>query len=163
MVQDLEYGKLENEFRNIQPRSGDLVICIRGNQVLVVDAELLHSSGSRPYGRYEDLWFRLDVPVFAMGLQDVVISASAVDIVRPCCEKLGIKYIMGSPVDMRTGAYSGPNCHGEEKIMRFRAAFPGAEIEEFYSDSHSDDPMARIAKKSFMVKGETLTEWSFDK
>jgi len=94
---------------------------------------------------------------------DVIISASPVDIVRPCCEKLGIKYIMGSPVDMRTGVYSGPNCHGEEKIVRFRAAFPGAEIEEFYSDSHSDDPMARIAKKSFMVKGETLTEWSFDK
>lgn len=94
---------------------------------------------------------------------DVVISASPVDIVRPCCEKLGIKYIMGSPVDMRTGVYSGPNCHGEEKIVRFNAAFPGAEIDEFYSDSHSDDPMARIAKKSFMVKGETLTEWSFDK
>ena len=34
MVQDLEYGKLENEFRNIQPHSGDTVICIRGNQVL---------------------------------------------------------------------------------------------------------------------------------
>ena len=34
MVQDLEYGRLENEFRNIQPQSGDTVICIRGKQVL---------------------------------------------------------------------------------------------------------------------------------
>ena len=34
MIQDLEYGKLENEFRNIQPQSSDTVICIRGNQVL---------------------------------------------------------------------------------------------------------------------------------
>ena len=93
---------------------------------------------------------------------DVIISASPVEIVRPCCEKLGIKYIMGSPVDMHTGKYSGPNCHGEEKVVRFNAAFPGAVIDEFYSDSHSDDPMARVARKSFMVSGETLTEWKFE-
>lgn len=93
---------------------------------------------------------------------DVVISASPVDIVRPCCEMLGIKYIMGSPVDLKTGVYSGPNCHGEEKVRRFNEAFPGAEIENFYSDSHSDDPMARIAKKSWMVAGESLSEWSFE-
>ncbi len=93
---------------------------------------------------------------------DVIISASPVEIVRPCCEMLGIKYIMGSPVDMKTGIYSGPNCHGEEKVRRFREAFPGAEIENFYSDSHSDDPMARIAKKSWMVKGESLSVWQFE-
>ena len=92
---------------------------------------------------------------------DVVISASPVDIVRPCCERLGIKHIMGSPVDLATGTYSGANCHGEEKVRRFSAAFPGAEIENFYSDSHSDDPMARIACRSFMVKGEELSPWEF--
>lgn len=92
---------------------------------------------------------------------DVVISASPVDIVRPCCEILGIKYVMGSPVDLKTGKYSGPNCHGEEKVRRFNAAFPGASIENFYSDSHSDDPMARIAQKSFMVRGEELSPWKF--
>ena len=102
-------------------------------------------------------WYRLK-----QREDDVVISASPVEIVRPCCEKLGIKYIMGSPVDMVTGKYTGPNCHGEEKVVRFNAAFPGATIDEFYSDSHSDDPMARVAKKSYMVRGETLTEWVFE-
>lgn len=92
---------------------------------------------------------------------DVIISASPVDIVRPCCERLGIKHIMGSPVELTTGVYTGPNCHGEEKVVRFNAAFPGAHIENFYSDSHSDDPMARVAGRSFMVKGETLTPWEF--
>ena len=92
---------------------------------------------------------------------DVIISASPVEIVRPCCERLGIKYIMGSPVDMHTGRYSGPNCHGEEKVRRFREAFPGMSVDDFYSDSHSDDPMARIARRAFMVKGETLTPWQF--
>lgn len=38
---------------------------VKGNQVLVVDAEVPHSSGPNPYGRYENLWFRLDIPVFA--------------------------------------------------------------------------------------------------
>lgn len=92
---------------------------------------------------------------------DVVISASPETVVRPCCEMLGIKYVMGSPVDIKTGEYSGPNCHGAEKVRRFSAAFPGAQIENFYSDSHSDDPMARIAEKSFMVRGETLSPWEF--
>lgn len=93
---------------------------------------------------------------------DVVISASPVDIVRPCCEMLGIRHVMGSPVDIRSGEYSGPNCHGEEKVRRFNAAFPGAQIDNFYSDSHSDDPMARIAQKSFMVHGEELSPWEFE-
>lgn len=93
---------------------------------------------------------------------DVVISASPVDIVRPCCERLGITRVMGSPVDLETGVYSGPNCHGEEKVRRFREAFPGAEVDDFYSDSHSDDPMAKIARRAFMVKGESLSPWKFE-
>ena len=41
---------------------------IRGNQVLVVAADTLHSSGDSPSGRYETLWFRLDIDAFAAGL-----------------------------------------------------------------------------------------------
>ncbi len=41
---------------------------ILGNQVLVVSADTVHSSGSNPYGRYETLWFRLDIDTFAEGL-----------------------------------------------------------------------------------------------
>lgn len=92
---------------------------------------------------------------------DLVITASPVDIVRPCCERLGIKRVMGSPVDMTTGRYFGPNCHGEEKVRRFGMEFPGETVEEFYSDSHSDDPMARIAQKAVMIKGERLVPWTF--
>lgn len=91
---------------------------------------------------------------------DVVISASPEALVRPACEALGISHVMGSPVDLHTGRYLGPNCHGEEKVRRFREAFPGAEIDEFYSDSHSDDPMAHIAKRAVLVRGETLLPWS---
>ena len=91
---------------------------------------------------------------------DVVISASPEFLIRPACEKLGIQSVMGSPVDKRTGAFSGPNCHGEEKVRRFREVYPEAQIDDFYSDSHSDDPLARIARRAVLVKGDRLLPWN---
>lgn len=91
---------------------------------------------------------------------DVVISASPEFLVRPACEKLGIKVIMGSPVDKNTGVFSGLNCHGEEKVRRFYKVFPEGKIEDFYSDSYSDDPLARIAKRAILVKGDQLLPWN---
>ena len=90
---------------------------------------------------------------------DVVISASPEFLIAPACEKLGIRVVMGSPVDRRTGMYSGTNCHGAEKVRRFRAVYPDAVIENFYSDSHSDDPLAELAQKAWLVKGEQLLPW----
>ncbi len=90
---------------------------------------------------------------------DAVISASPDWLIAPACEKLGIRRILGSPVDPRTGVFHGPNCHGEEKVRRFREAFPGGTIDEFYSDSHSDDPLAALARKAWLVRGERLLPW----
>lgn len=92
---------------------------------------------------------------------DLVITASPVDLVRPCCEKLGIKNLLGSPVDLKTGRYYGNNCHGEEKVRVFREKYPGAEVENFYSDSHSDDPMARIAQKAWLIRNRRVEKWTF--
>ena len=39
-----------------------------------------------------------------------------------------------------------------EKVNRFHARFPGARIESFYSDSHSDDPMATLAERAWLVR-----------
>lgn len=41
---------------------------IHGNQILAVAADTPHSSAQSPYGRYETLWFRLDIDAFAEGL-----------------------------------------------------------------------------------------------
>ena len=90
---------------------------------------------------------------------DVVISASPEFLVRPACEKLGILYIMGSPVDKKTGKYSGLNCHGAEKVDRFRKAFPNGQIDNFFSDSYSDTPLAQLAAHAWMVKGDILDPW----
>lgn len=94
---------------------------------------------------------------------DVVISASPEFLVKYACDKLGVKLALGSPVDKYTGKYFGKNCHGDEKVARFRAACGDALIENFYSDSHSDDPMARMAQSAFMVRGNRLEKWRFDK
>ena len=62
---------------------------------------------------------------------DVVISASPQFLIAPACKALGIQAVMGSPVDRHTGMYSGINCHGAEKVRRFRAVYPDAVIENF--------------------------------
>lgn len=90
---------------------------------------------------------------------DVVISASPEFLIRPACERLGVKRVLASPVDLRTGRFSGPNCHGAEKVRRFREAFPRDRVEAFYSDSHSDDPMAALADQAWLVKGDRLLPW----
>ena len=89
---------------------------------------------------------------------DIIISASPYFLLRPACDTLGIKYLTASDVDVKTGIYSGKNCHGEEKVRLFRERY-GGDIDEFYSDSHSDDPLAKISKKAFLVKGDRILDW----
>lgn len=90
---------------------------------------------------------------------DVIISASPRFLLAPVCKKLNIKHLIASEVAPHTGVYSGENCHGAEKVRRFREVFGEAAIEEFYSDSHSDDPLAAIAQQAFLVKGENISVW----
>lgn len=91
---------------------------------------------------------------------DVIISASPEFLVIPACERLKIKHVFASRVDKKTGKYEGVNCHGEEKVVRFYAAFPEGIIDNFYSDSYSDTPLAKLATgKSYMVKGDKLLDW----
>ena len=94
---------------------------------------------------------------------DVIISASPEFLLRPVCDRLGISCLMASRVNPQTGIYDGVNCHGKEKVRRFREVFGEAGIEEFYSDSYSDTPLAEIAEKAFIVKGEELEDWKFEK
>ena len=94
---------------------------------------------------------------------DVIISASPEFLIAPAMALLSRARVLASPVDLHSGLYTGKNCHGEEKVRRFREAFPDGKIDEFYSDSHSDDPVARLAKQAYMVKGEKLEKWVFDR
>lgn len=90
---------------------------------------------------------------------DVIISASPTFHLKPICKKLGIKVIIASEVDKKTGKYTGLNCWGEEKVNRFRSLYENTTPERFYSDSYSDSPMAKISKKAFIVKGNKIIPW----
>lgn len=91
---------------------------------------------------------------------DVIISASPEFLLKPLEKELGITVIASrvSPVDGRT---DGLNCYHEEKVRRFYEAFPGGVINDFYSDSYSDEPLAKIAQRAFIVEGENITKWNY--
>ena len=89
---------------------------------------------------------------------DIISSASAVFSVKPMTDELGLRLI-ASKVDPRTGKYTGLNNHGEEKVVRLKDEYPNVIIDEFYSDSLSDTPLAKISKKAFFVKDDEITPW----
>ncbi len=97
---------------------------------------------------------------------DVIISASPEFLLLECCKRLGIKHLMASRVDSKTGKYDGFNCYGAEKPKRFDEYFGESErekIESFYSDSYSDAPLAVIAKRAYLIKRHVPTEWDHTK
>ena len=94
---------------------------------------------------------------------DVVISASPEFLLAEACRRLEIGNLIASRVDKRTGKYSGENCYGEEKPRRFAKLFGTESIDAFYSDSYSDAPMARLAKKAYIVSGDSFKEWEKNK
>lgn len=91
---------------------------------------------------------------------DVVISASPEFLLEPICARLGIRHLMASRVDAKTGSYTGVNCWGPEKVLRFRERFPEGEIENFYSDSHSDQPLADLAERAWLVVKGKIVDWT---
>lgn len=91
---------------------------------------------------------------------DVVISASPEFLLIPVCKRIGIKYLIASRVDKNTGKYDGENCHGGEKVGRLYEAIPDAVCDEFYSDSLSDAPIAKIAKTAKIIRGNEIIEWN---
>ena len=71
---------------------------------------------------------------------DVVISASPEFLLAPICSYLGVKTLIASKVDPRTGRYAGKNCSGEEKRLRFLEVFPDTDVINSYYDKDSDLP-----------------------
>lgn len=89
---------------------------------------------------------------------DIVISCSPDFLLRPFCEQLGVRLI-ATRVNTGTGRLEGLACYGQEKVRCLHEAFGSIEMEEFYSDSLSDEPLARLAQRAFLVKGDQRTPW----
>ena len=112
----------------------------------------------------EGFWQENDCKIFKWYKEhsqpsDIVISASPYFLLKPICDKLQVGELIASKVDVVTGHFEGLNCHGEEKVNLFKKRHPDEEIEEFYSDSTSDSPMAAIANRTFIVKKGVVQPW----
>lgn len=95
---------------------------------------------------------------------DVIISASPEFLLKPICQRLGIRYLIASKVDEHSGCFISENCHGQEKVRRLTDEYGIVHIDHFYSDSHSDLPLAQIAEQAFLVKKGTIIKWvDYDK
>lgn len=90
---------------------------------------------------------------------DVIISASPDFLLSEIGKRLKIK-IIASNVNKYNGRYNGENCYGKEKVYRFwEECGDLSQIDNFYTDSKSDYPMACIAKTAFLVKGNSIKKW----
>jgi phosphoserine phosphatase len=90
---------------------------------------------------------------------DVIISASPEFLLTPLiCNTLGVRLI-ASKIEAISGKYTGKNCYGDEKARQFKSVFGNEAIDEFYSDSRHDVPIANMAKKAFFIKNNHIVKW----
>ncbi len=92
---------------------------------------------------------------------DVVISASPEFLLLPICKRLNIVCLIASRVNTETGKFIGKNCYGAEKVRRLKTEYNAPRIEEFYSDTHSDLPLAKIADRAYFVVQGKIFDWNF--
>lgn len=88
--------------------------------------------------------------------KDVIISASPEFLLKPITEELGVMKLIGSKVDSKTGKFKGLNCYGEEKVKRLNKEIKDYQVMSSYSDSLSDIPILKLAKKQYLVKGNEI-------
>jgi HAD superfamily phosphoserine phosphatase-like hydrolase len=85
---------------------------------------------------------------------DIIISASPEFLVKHACDRLGLKFVYGTNMNIKTQKIQGENCWGDEKVKRFEKEFgKNVVLKTFYSDSLSDMPMMQKAEQGIFVKG----------
>ena len=91
---------------------------------------------------------------------DVIISASPEFLLSEISSRIGIRNLIASKVDKKTGLCLSENCYGEEKVKRFNEVFPTDVIDNFYTDSYSDLPMLQKSIKGYIVSGDCIKSWN---
>ena len=90
---------------------------------------------------------------------DLIISASPDCIIGPIAKRLGVNY-MATEYDREFGVYLNNMMYAKEKAKYIiDHGFPV--IENFYSDSLADTPLALCAEKAHLVtkKASTVVDW----
>ncbi len=87
---------------------------------------------------------------------DVIVTASPECTMEEICKRLGIRYCVGSVIDVKSGKIERL-CMRSRKVPAFLDAFPDAHIENFYTDSPKNDaPLIELAENAYLVKGNKI-------
>ena len=90
---------------------------------------------------------------------DLIISASPNCVIDPIAKRLGVRY-MATDFDREYGVFLNKMKYAKEKARYIiDQGFPM--IENFYSDSLADTPLALLAEKAHLVTNQanTVTDW----
>lgn len=98
---------------------------------------------------------------------DVIISSAPEFLIQPILESLDVHKIIASKVDAKTGRFSSINCSGHEKINRISEVFLNntdmkvtpLTILQCYLHQISDEPLALLAKASYIVSKGQIHPW----
>ena len=90
---------------------------------------------------------------------DVILSASFSFLLDEMASRLGITNLVCSRMDMDTGEVL-ELCFRDNKPKLFAKYFPDGVIDNFYTDSLNDMPMIKLAKNSFIVKGDKIKKYT---
>ena len=89
---------------------------------------------------------------------DLILTASPELTIKEIAKRLGIKNIVCSKIDDKTGQITRI-CMRQNKIKALKEDFGDVEIDDFYTDSIKNDGFfAEYAKRVFLVKGDKITQ-----
>ncbi len=88
---------------------------------------------------------------------DIIISASPYFLIEPIAKKYNFNLI-ATDMNVNNGVINGKNCYGEEKVFKLNK-IGIYNCDNFYSDSLSDTPCSKLAKKAFIVRNNELIPW----
>lgn len=88
---------------------------------------------------------------------DVILSAGFDIVLEEMGRRTGIKNIVATETD-RDNFKILNFCFRENKVKAFRARYPDAVIENFYTDSLNDSPIIDLAQNAYIVKGNKITK-----
>ncbi|KAB7787585.1 haloacid dehalogenase-like hydrolase [Bifidobacterium cebidarum] len=89
---------------------------------------------------------------------DVILTASFDVTVGEACRRLGVEHLIASTIDPKTFEVTYLNFNTNKPKRLRQILGPDAVIDEFYTDSVFDQPMIDMARRGFMVKGNTITQ-----
>ncbi len=88
---------------------------------------------------------------------DVILSAGFDIVLEEMGRRTGIKNIVATETDRENFRIIN-FCFRENKVKSFRARYPDAVIENFYTDSLNDQPIIDLAQNAYLVKGNKITK-----